>query len=191
MIDIPATERCRVGAREGESLWCSSPLHRREFLSCLVLHIIGAIWFQCSGSDEHAIQPRAQRFPYTWSGSSPVPQLVTQLDKYLCEFIFPEGSASMEPSHKQSFECKRQRPEHHGGRGESRAQWERGSQRAEHHGSRQPIRQSPHPLMTVSDLDSHGTRVIWLVHFSKLRADIASRIFTEHARETFNEDRQV
>jgi hypothetical protein len=74
-----------------------------------------AIWFQCSGSDEHTIQPRAQRFPYTWSSSSPIPQLVTQLDKYLCESIFPEASASMEPSHKQSFECKSQRAEHHGG----------------------------------------------------------------------------
>jgi hypothetical protein len=37
--------------------------------------------------------------------------------------------------------------------------------------------------MTVSNPDSHGTRVIWLGHFSKLRADIASGIFTERTRE--------
>lgn len=31
--------------------------------------------------------------------------------------------------------------------------------------------------------DPHGTRVIWLAHFSKLRAEVASRTFTECTHE--------
>lgn len=153
----PATQRYRV--KESQPLSGSSPpLHCRESLLCFILHITGLSDFRVPDQVK-MVQPRAHRFPYTWNSSSPLPQLLTQLNKYLYEFIFPEASACVEPSHKQSCEYK--------------------SQRAEHYGS-WPAHKAQHsPTRGISDLDSHTTMVICLGCSSKLSADIASRIFIE------------
>lgn len=115
----------------------------------------------------------------------------------------------MEPSHKQSLEYKSQRAEHHGG-GAAREQstmgvggWvlqraeyyesvaTREQCRAEHHGIGAAREQSiigtgraQGRVLTPKRIsDPHGTRVIWLAHFSKLRAEVASRTFTECTHE--------
>jgi hypothetical protein len=160
MIDIPATQRCRVGERESESLWCSSPLlHRREFLPCLILHIIGLSGFNVLGQMNTQSSPELRDFHIHGAVHLPSHSWSLSLINICASLYSLKPQQVWSQATNKALNAKAREQSTMGvGQLQSRAPWGRGSQRPEHHGrgaeSRAPWEQAAHEAESSPTNDS-------------------------------------